>query len=149
MMRRWSFLAVFAAALGLLAAAGAPVSALAGPGGNDCLAASPPSCYTPQQFRTAYDIQPLLDRGIDGRGETVSMIVYVADPTTPPPQVTDIRQDLATFDGLFHLPPAHISVVTTLAGASAPWEARHRGGHGHRDRARGRPRGRAARGPDA
>ncbi|HEX6519716.1 MAG TPA: S53 family peptidase [Streptosporangiaceae bacterium] len=115
-------LAVCGAALGLLMA-GAPVSALAGPGGIDCLTASPPSCYTPQQFRTAYDIQPLLDRGIDGRGETVSVIVYAAGPAVSPPQVTDIRQDLATFDGLFHLPPAHISVVTTLAGASSPWTA--------------------------
>jgi subtilase family serine protease len=123
MRRRWSFLAVWAVVLGLLAAAGTPASALPGPGGNDCRAASPPSCYTPQQFRTAYDIQPLLDRGIDGRGETVSMIVYATDPMASPPQVTDIRQDLATFDGLFHLPPAHVSVVTTLAGASAPWEA--------------------------
>jgi subtilase family serine protease len=122
MRRRWSFLAVSAAALGLLAA-GAPGSALAEPVGSDCLAASPPGCYTPQQFRTAYNIQPLLGRGIDGRGETVSMIVYAASPTASPPQVTDIRQDLATFDGLFHLPPAHISVVTTLAGASAPWAA--------------------------
>jgi subtilase family serine protease len=123
MRRRWSLLAVPAAALGLLAAAGTPVSALPGPGGNDCLAASPPGCYTPQQFRTAYDIQPLLNRGIDGRGETVSMIVYAASPTASPPQATDIRQDLATFDGLFHLPAAHISIVTALAGASAPWEA--------------------------
>jgi subtilase family serine protease len=120
--RRWSLLAVCAAALGLLAA-GAPVTALAGPGGNDCLAASPASCYTPQQFRTAYDIQPLLDRGIDGRGKTVTVIVYAAGPAISPPQVTDIRQDLATFDGLFRLPAAHISVVTTLAGASSPWAA--------------------------
>jgi hypothetical protein len=51
------------------------------------------------------------------------MIVYAASPTASAPQVTDIRQDLATFDGLFHLPAAHISVVTALAGASAPWEA--------------------------
>ena len=34
-------------------------------------------CYTPQQFRVAYGIQPLLDRGIDGRGETVSVLVPV------------------------------------------------------------------------
>ena len=121
MRRRWSFLAVCAAALGLLVAAGTPVPVLAASGGNDCLAASPPGCYTPQQFRAAYDIQPLLNRGIDGRGETVSVIVYAAGPATSPPQVTDIRQDLATFDGLFHLPAAHISVVTTLAGASSPW----------------------------
>jgi subtilase family serine protease len=123
MMRRWTFLAACAAALGLLAALGIPVSALAQSVQNDCLTASPPGCYTPQQFRTAYDIQPLLDRGIDGRGETVTVIVFAADPATPPPVVTDIRQDLATFDGLFRLPPAHISVVTTLARASSPWDA--------------------------
>jgi subtilase family serine protease len=121
--RRWTFPAACAAALGLLAASGVPVSALAQSAENDCLAASPPGCYTPQQFRTAYDIQPLLDRGIDGRGETVSVIVFAADPATSPPVVTDIRQDLATFDGLFRLPAAHISVVTTLAGASSPWGA--------------------------
>jgi subtilase family serine protease len=123
MRRRWSFLAVTAAAVGLLTAAGAPGSVLAAPGGGDCLTASPAGCYTPQQFRTAYGIQPLLDRGIDGRGETVTVIVYAAGPAISPPQVTDIRQDLATFDGLFRLPPAHISVVTTLAGASSPWAA--------------------------
>jgi subtilase family serine protease len=121
--RRCRFLAACAAALGLLAAPGAPVSALAQSVQNDCLTASPPGCYTPQQFRTAYDIQPLLDRGIDGRGETVSVIVFAADPATPPPVVTDIRQDLATFDSLFRLPPARISVVNTLARASSPWDA--------------------------
>lgn len=121
MRRRWFSLAACAAALGLLA--GAPVPVLAAPRENNCLAASPPGCYTPQQFRAAYDIQPLLSRGIDGRGKTVTVIVYAAGPAISPPQVTDIRQDLAAFDGLFHLPPAHISVVTTLAGASAPWAA--------------------------
>jgi subtilase family serine protease len=124
MMRQsGTFLAACAVALGLLAAPGAPVSALAQSVQQDCLTASPPGCYTPQQFRTAYDIQPLLDRGIDGQGETVSVIVFAADPATPPPVVTDIRQDLATFDTRFHLPPAHISVVNTLARASAPWDA--------------------------
>lgn len=123
MRRRWSFLSVYSAALGLLAAAGAPVPAFVEPGDNGCLAASPPGCYTPQQFRTAYGIQPLLNRSIDGRGETVTVIVPYPGPGGSPPQVTDIRQDLAIFDGLFRLPPAHISVVTTLAGASAPWGA--------------------------
>jgi subtilase family serine protease len=121
--RHWIFLAACAAALGLLAAPGAPVSALTQSAQNDCLIASPPGCYTPQQFRTAYGVQPLLDRGIDGRGETVTVIVFAADPATSSPVVTDIRQDLATFDDLFHLPAAHISVVTTLAGAGSPWDA--------------------------
>lgn len=128
MRRRRSILVVCAAALGLLAVSApvavlAEVSAPAAPAGNDCLIASPPGCYSPQQFRTAYDVQPLLDRGIDGRGETVTVIVYDAGPGIAPPQVTDIRQDLALFDRRFRLPPAHISVVTTLAGASSPWAA--------------------------
>ena len=38
----------------------------------DCLAFRPP-CYTPRQFRVAYGIQPLLNRGIDGRGVTVAL----------------------------------------------------------------------------
>src|SRR5450631_1498553 len=29
------------------------------------------TCYTPQQLEAAYGVQPLLARGIDGRGETV------------------------------------------------------------------------------
>jgi subtilase family serine protease len=29
------------------------------------------ACYTPQGFEVAYGVQPLLQRGIDGRGETV------------------------------------------------------------------------------
>ncbi|HLM89664.1 MAG TPA: hypothetical protein VK284_11675, partial [Streptosporangiaceae bacterium] len=38
------------------------------------------SCIAPHLFRVAYGIQPLLDRGIDGRGETVTVL----DPAPPP-----------------------------------------------------------------
>jgi subtilase family serine protease len=92
----------------------------------------PGSCYAPHLFRIAYSIQPLLDKGIDGRGETVT-ILAPAPPTSapaspppgssPPPAATDIRQDLAAFDSMFRLPAARIQVVTTLAGAAAPWAA--------------------------
>jgi subtilase family serine protease len=55
-------------------------------------------------------------------------------PIAPPPGATagqhpgvsaasDIRQDLAAFDGMFRLPAARIQVVTTLAGAGSPWQA--------------------------
>jgi subtilase family serine protease len=98
----------------------------------DCLASRPP-CYAPRQFRAAYDIQPLLDRGITGRGVTV--VLPEEAETGPeqapaatgpglPPAVTDIRQDVADFDSRFGLPPARIQVITTLAGPSAsPWLA--------------------------
>ncbi|MBO0686630.1 MAG: hypothetical protein J2P45_26085, partial [Candidatus Dormibacteraeota bacterium] len=88
MRRRWSFLAVPAVALGLLVVA--PVTVLAQSSANDCLATTPPGCYAPQQFLIAYDIQPLRDRGIDGRGKTVSMPEHFPGPTASPPQVTDI-----------------------------------------------------------
>jgi subtilase family serine protease len=99
----------------------------------DCLLA-PVSCYAPALFRVEYGLQPLLDRGIDGRGETVTVMAVAPSPgapanhatVAPPPGVTpasDIRQDLAAFDGMFRLPAARIQVVTTLAGAGSPWQA--------------------------
>jgi hypothetical protein len=50
------------------AAGSAPSGAVSG-----CLR-PPASCYTPRVFRVAYGIQPLLDGGIDGRGETVTVL---------------------------------------------------------------------------
>jgi subtilase family serine protease len=80
------------------------------------------TCYTPQQLRVAYGITPLLDRGINGRGETV-VLPELAESRLNPPEVTDMRQDMAAFDRLFHLPAARMRVVTTLAGAGSPWLA--------------------------
>jgi subtilase family serine protease len=79
----------------------------------------------------AYGIQPLLDRGISGHGVTVVLPEEAeTGPARPRPvtdllrSVTDIRRDLADFDRRFGLPPAHVQLITTLAGASAsPWLA--------------------------
>jgi len=79
-------------------------------------------CYSPQQLQVAYGVKPLLDRGIDGRGETV-VLPEIAETHLHPPAITDLRQDMAAFDHLFHLPAARMRVVTTLAGASSPWLA--------------------------
>ena len=76
-------------------------------------------CYSPHQLRVAYGIQPLLDSGIDGRGVTVTVL----SPTPTPDDATDIRQDLEAFNTMFGLPAARIQIVTTLAGAAAPWQA--------------------------
>jgi subtilase family serine protease len=89
---------------------------------TDCLGSLP--CYTPRQLRVAYGIQPLLDRGTDGRGVTVALPEEAETGPAQTPAVTDIRQDLADFDRRFGLPPARIQVTTTLAGSSAsPWLA--------------------------
>ncbi len=77
-------------------------------------------CYTPHQFRVAYGIQPLLDSGIDGRGETVTVLVPVPRPKE---EASDIRQDLDSFDSTFRLPAARIEVVRSLAGSASPWRA--------------------------
>jgi subtilase family serine protease len=97
---------------------------------TDCLALPSP-CYTPQQLRVAYGIQPLLDRGITGRGQTIVLPEFPPPAPGSPsavtgaqvPAATDIRQDLARFDGLFGLPAAQIQVVNTLAHAASPWLA--------------------------
>lgn len=111
------------------AASGAAAPATAGPSGGavaaDCLASQPP-CYTPRQLRVAYGIQPLLDRGITGRGQTIVLLEFpppAAAGAQVPPAVSDIRQDLARFDGVFGLPAAPLQVVNALAHAASPWLA--------------------------
>jgi subtilase family serine protease len=125
--------ALLMSASGVLVAgcAGGSSSPAAGNSPIDCLLRK--GCYAPHQYRVAYGIQPLLDTGIDGRGETVTVIdPYPPSkaPARPPgrgaqraPAVTDIRQDLEAFDSEFRLPAARIQVVTNLAGSASPWRA--------------------------
>ena len=80
------------------------------------------TCYTPQQLEVAYGVQPLLQRGIDGRGETV-VLPELAESQLSPPEVTDLRQDFAAFDRLFHLPAPRLRFVSTFAGPKDPWLA--------------------------
>ncbi|GCE16266.1 S53 family peptidase [Dictyobacter kobayashii] len=67
---------------------------------------SSPRCYTPQQIRHAYHIQPLLNRGVTGRGQTIAIIDFFQSPT--------IRNDLHVFDQLFGLPDPHLTIFTPL-----------------------------------
>ena len=87
----------------------------------DCLTLASPTCYSPQQFRTAYGIQPLTDRGITGRGETVVMPEFAAMPGES--GVTDVRQDMARYDSVFRLPAANLRVITALAPGVSPFQA--------------------------
>jgi subtilase family serine protease len=104
----------------------APTPSPPGAVSADCLASQPPSCDTPRQLRVAYGIQPLLDRGITGRGQTVVLLEFPPAPAATGaqvPAVSDIRQDLARFDALFGLPAARLQVVNTLAHVASPWLA--------------------------
>ena len=80
------------------------------------------TCYTPQQLEVAYGVQPLLRRGIDGRGETV-VLPELAETQLNPPEVTDLRQDFAAYDRLYHLPAPRLKVVSTFPGPVHPWLA--------------------------
>jgi subtilase family serine protease len=136
--RRLRMLAVTMPMAALLATACGPVqvagagAAMAGGTARPSSASPAPSaagycgsgttCYTPQQLQVAYGVKPLLDRGIDGRGETV-VLPELAESQLNPPLVTDLRPDMAAFDDVFHLPAARMRVVTTLAGSGSPWLA--------------------------
>jgi subtilase family serine protease len=88
---------------------------------SDCLTLASPTCYTPLQFRTAYGIQPLINRGITGKGETVVLPEEAA--WRGEPLLSDIRQDLATYDSLFGLPAPDFRVSTSLAPGAPPYQA--------------------------
>jgi subtilase family serine protease len=90
------------------------------PSGN-CQQA-PAWCYTPRAFVTAYGAQPLLDRGIDGRGETI-VLPELANTSSGSPGLSDVRKDLDKFDTLFDLPATTLRVDTDLASTPAPWLA--------------------------
>jgi len=112
-----------APAAGNVGATASPVSQAGPPPASTADCSSVTTCYTPQQLQVAYGVKPLLDRGIDGRGETV-IFPELAEAKLNPPLVTDLRQDMAGFDAMFHLPAAHMRVVSTLAGGPAsPWLA--------------------------
>jgi len=88
---------------------------------SDCLTLASPPCYTPLQFRTAYGIQPLISRGITGKGETV--VLPQEEAWRGEPLLSDIRQDLAKFDRLFGLPAPDFRVNTSLAPGAPPYQA--------------------------
>jgi subtilase family serine protease len=65
-------------------------------------------CYDPAELRTAYDVQPLFNRGITGAGQTIVIVDSYGSPT--------IRSDLATFDATFGLPAPPSFQVISPAG---------------------------------
>jgi subtilase family serine protease len=79
--------------------------------GSRCLTHTrPPLCYAPKQFRVAYGVQPLLNRGIDGRGRTVVLLEFaLPNPTLG---ATVIEQDLSHYESRFGIPAAGLEVVS-------------------------------------
>jgi subtilase family serine protease len=67
------------------------------------------SCYRPAQLRHAYGLEPLLARGLDGRGRTIAIVDSFGSPT--------IAADLHHFDQAFGLPDPPGLTVIHPAGA--------------------------------
>ena len=64
-------------------------------------------CYSPQDIQTAYGVDNLLNRGDNGRGETIVIIDSYGSPT--------ITADLASFDAGFGLPaPPSFRILSPL-----------------------------------
>jgi subtilase family serine protease len=92
----------------------APVPAISGPilvskalpaplSTTDCQATFGISCYTPVEYRTAYDLNPLYHRGITGAGKTIVIVDSFGSPT--------IRNDLGVFDAQFGFPAPDLRIV--------------------------------------
>ena len=61
-----------------------------------CLATLKLRCYSPLQYRVAYDLNPLYRSGVTGKGRTIVIIDSFGSPT--------IRNDLGVFDRQWGLP---------------------------------------------
>src|SRR5215468_272199 len=100
-------LSALAAVVALVASsAGQPAVAAtpAPPTTTQCIAATGFACYDVDQIRTAYDLNRLLARGLDGRGQRIG--IYTT--------AVALRHDLDAFDTAYGLPPADLQVVSPL-----------------------------------
>src|SRR3954469_11524844 len=72
-----------------------------------------PRCYQAAQIQNAYNITPLLNRGIDGTGRTIVIVDAYGSPT--------IAADLQQFDAAMGLADPAFSQVTP-AGSPPPFD---------------------------
>jgi subtilase family serine protease len=72
-----------------------------------------PRCYQPAQIQNAYNITPLLNRGINGAGRTIVIVDAYGSPT--------IASDLQTFDATMGLPNPSFTQITP-AGSPPPFD---------------------------
>ncbi|WP_433888105.1 S53 family peptidase [Streptomyces sp. CA-111067] len=61
------------------------------------------NCYTPAQYRAAYDLNPLYRAGITGKGRTIVIVDAFGSPT--------IQHDLDVYSAKFGIPSTRVQVV--------------------------------------
>jgi len=105
-----------------------PTSGTAGSTSGPADSSSAATCHTPQQLEAAYGVQPLLQRGTDGRGETV-VLPELAESQLSPPLVTDLRQDYQAgpgWDPVTGWGSRNAQVlVPLLASYASHWRSQH------------------------
>ncbi len=72
------------------------------------------ACYTPDQIRQAYNLAPLYDKGITGKGSTILIVDSYGSPT--------IAADLHTFDQTFGYPDPPSLKVIQSDGPVPAWD---------------------------
>lgn len=73
----------------------------------ECRALGYGPCYSPQEMRTAYGLNNLIDAGMVGSGQTIVLIESYGSPT--------VAADLQTFDQDYGLPdPPSLTVISPL-----------------------------------
>ncbi|HXB04792.1 MAG TPA: S53 family peptidase [Candidatus Angelobacter sp.] len=78
-----------------------------------CQKTTPPTCYGPDQIRSAYNIQSVLDAGFTGAGSTIVIIDAFQSPT--------LQTDLAAFDKLWNLKaPPGLNVIAPWSPTNTP-----------------------------
>ena len=60
-------------------------------------------CYSPLQYRTAYNLDPLYQQGVTGKGRTIVIVDSFGSPT--------IQHDLEVFDQQWGIPDTQVEVV--------------------------------------
>jgi subtilase family serine protease len=85
-------------------------------------AASAVTCYGPQQIRTAYGIDKLLAKGVNGQGRTIVII----DAYNPP----NVEAELARFSTTWGLPTANFRVVNPYGAGYDETDANQQGWSG-------------------
>jgi subtilase family serine protease len=79
---------------------------------SDCVAQIGIHCYSPLQYRVAYNLNPLYAKGVTGAGRTIVIVDSFGSPT--------IQNDLKAFDAQWGLPDTTVEVVQ--AGTIPPFD---------------------------
>ena len=70
---------------------------------SDCLSEIQIRCYTPVQYRAAYNLNSLYQHGITGKGRTIVIVDSFGSPT--------IQNDIKVFDKQFGFPDPNLQVI--------------------------------------